>query len=148
MLRKMLITILSLIGVFLAVYLTLYKLGFIGELTCSINGCEEVNASEWATLLGFPVAAWGVGFYVVMFVTSLLSIETKLVSSQTFSRILFGLSLTGLLFSGWLTYLELFVIHAICQYCVASAVLVCMITGLCAWDVFAHSRQIEDITGH
>jgi uncharacterized membrane protein len=137
MIRKMLIAVSSLIGIFLAIYLTLYKLGMIGELGCTISGCEEVNVSDWSTLFGLPIAAWGIGYYVILFVTAMLSIETSLLSAEVFSRLLLSLSLFGVAFSAWLTYQELFVIHAICQYCVASAVLICIITALTFWEMFS-----------
>ena len=60
----MILATLALIGVFVSTYLTLYKLGYIGELKCAIGSCETVNTSRWATFLGLPVAAWGLGFYV------------------------------------------------------------------------------------
>jgi uncharacterized membrane protein len=60
----MVIAALALAGIFLATYLALYKLGYIGALSCSVGSCETVNLSRWATFLGLPVAVWGVGFYV------------------------------------------------------------------------------------
>ena len=60
----MVVGMLAFIGMFLSTYLTLYKLGYIGTLQCAVGSCETVNTSRWATFLGLPVAAWGVGFYV------------------------------------------------------------------------------------
>ena len=55
----MIVAALALAGIFISTYLTLYKLGMIGELTCSIGSCETVNTSRWSIFLGLPVAAWG-----------------------------------------------------------------------------------------
>ena len=60
----MIVAALALAGIFISVYLTLYKLGVIGELTCSIGSCETVNTSRWSIFLGLPVAAWGLSFEV------------------------------------------------------------------------------------
>ena len=62
--KRQIIALLALVGACISVYLTLFKLGIIGTLSCSIGSCEQVNTSKWARLLGAPVAAWGVGFYV------------------------------------------------------------------------------------
>src|SRR6202035_1652402 len=70
--KRMIVAALALAGIFISLYLTLYKLGVIGELTCSIGSCETVNTSKWATFLHLPVAAWGLMFYSEVFVISLL----------------------------------------------------------------------------
>src|SRR6185437_3761546 len=59
MTRRMLISVVSLVGVFLAAYLTLYKLGYIEQLACGTGSCEVVQSSKWSTLFGQPVALWG-----------------------------------------------------------------------------------------
>ncbi len=130
----MAMAVLALAGIFVALYLLLYKLGMIGQLNCSVGSCETVNTSKWATFLGFPVAAWGVGFYLGMFVLALLSVQQRNADSRSMSRALLLFSGTGVLFSAWLTYLELFVIHAVCQWCVVSAVIVTAIFVLAVFD--------------
>ena len=122
--KRTIVAALALTGFFVALYLFLYKIGRIGNLSCSIGSCETVNTSKWATLFGLPVAAWGVGFYVVLFALSLASLQAKYWDSLGMSKILAVVTGFGVLFSAWLTYLELFVIKAICQWCVTSAVIV------------------------
>jgi uncharacterized membrane protein len=120
----MIVGTLALIGVFVSTYLTLYKIGYIGTLQCAIGSCETVNTSRWATFLGLPVAAWGLGFYVVALVLSFLSVQERYADSRRMAMAMAVLTAWGALFSGWLTYLELFVIHAICIWCVTSACIV------------------------
>jgi uncharacterized membrane protein len=122
--KRMILATLALAGVFIALYLTLYKIGAIGELSCSVGSCETVNTSRWARLFGLPVAAWGLGFYVMVFIVTLVGLQERFADSLGISKLLVGLTGWGVLFSGWLTYLELFVIHAICIWCVTSAILV------------------------
>ena len=136
----MIVAALALAGIFLAVYLLLYKLGMIGELSCSVGSCEKVNTSKWATFLGLPVAAWGVGWYIGMFVLALASTWESYAESPAVSMLLLGVAGTGLIFSAYLTYLELFVIHAICQWCVVSAILVLVIFVYCVADYRDVSR--------
>ena len=130
----MIVAILALAGIFVATYLLLYKLGMIGALSCAVGSCETVNSSKWAKFMGLPVAGWGVGFYVAMFTLAMLSTREQVADSETWSLLLLGMATTGLLFSGWLTYLELFRIHAICQWCVVSAIIVTIIFFVCLAD--------------
>lgn len=124
MTRRMIIAALALGGVGLATYLAMYKLGMIGQLACNVGQCETVNLSRWAVFLGIPVAVWGVGFYLVLFLVALLGTTDRYVNATWVSHALLALTGWGVLFSGWLTYLELRVIHAVCMFCVISAVLI------------------------
>jgi len=123
----MIVAALALAGIFISLYLTLYKLGVIGELSCSIGSCETVNTSKWSRFLGLPVAAWGLLFYLDVFAVAILSTFPRFEDERAFSIVLVAESLVGVLFSAWLTYLELGVIHAICIWCVTSAVIVTLI---------------------
>ena len=124
MTKRMVVAALALAGIFISLYLTLFKLGVIGELTCSIGSCETVNTSKWSTFLHLPVAAWGLLFYAEVFVISMLGTMPRFENEPFVSLILVVESAFGVLFSGWLTYLELAVIHAICIWCVTSAAIV------------------------
>ena len=119
----MLAALVALAGMFVALYLTLYKLGYIGTLACSVGSCETVQTSKWATFLGVPVGMWGVAYYIGVLAVSLAGLAPAFAERRGVSQILVGMTGVGLLFSLWLTYLELFVIHAICQWCVVSAIL-------------------------
>lgn len=123
--KRRTVAALAFAGIFVALYLTLTKLGLLGggALVCAVGSCEVVNASRWATFLGLPVAVWGLGYYLVTFTVAVVSLQERFGDSIQISRGLVFLGATGFLFSAWLTYLELFVIHAICQWCVVSAVL-------------------------
>ncbi|HJQ53290.1 MAG TPA: vitamin K epoxide reductase family protein [Gemmatimonadaceae bacterium] len=127
MTKRMIVAALALAGIFIATYLTLYKLGVIGELSCSIGSCETVNTSKWSRFAGLPVAGWGVLFYVEVFIIAVIGTTARLADQPAISIILVIESAIGVLFSAWLTYLELAVIHAICIWCVTSAVIVTLI---------------------
>ena len=131
----MLAALVSLAGVFVALYLTLYKLGYIGTLVCAVGSCETVQTSRWASLFGIPVATWGVAFYIGVLAVSLYGLTDAMADSRRLSRVLVFMTGTGVLFSVWLTYLELFVIHAICQWCVVSAILVTILFAISLLDL-------------
>lgn len=122
--RRQGIALLALLGLLVAAYLALYKAGAIGTLACGVGSCETVQLSRWATLLGVPVALWGVAYYAVLLGVALLALQGSYAESRVVSLALLTLTGWGVVFSAWLTYLELFVIHAICQWCVVSAILV------------------------
>jgi uncharacterized membrane protein len=125
--KRMIVAALALAGIFISLYLTLYKLGVIGELSCSIGSCETVNLSKWSRFLGLPVAAWGLLFYIDVFLLSVLGTLRRFEDLPVISLVLVAQAAVGVLFSAWLTYLELGVIHAICIWCVTSAVIVTLI---------------------
>ncbi|HVT40890.1 MAG TPA: vitamin K epoxide reductase family protein [Gemmatimonadaceae bacterium] len=141
MTRRNIIAVLSLAGVFLATYLSLYKLGIIGSLACGTGQCEVVQTSQWATLVGAPVALWGVGFYLAMFAASVAGSFGHLTESRAISVALVVMSGWGVLFSGWLTYVEVVKIEAICRWCVASAILVLALFVLSIGEMKKDSRE-------
>jgi uncharacterized membrane protein len=105
-------------GLLVSAYLTWSQLrGVAPACVGSGSGCETVQTSRYAEILGFPVAALGLLAYAGLLLSAAIGGERSA---------LFGLfvALVSVLFSAYLTYLELFVIGAICQWCVASAVLV------------------------
>ena len=138
--KRMTVALMAVLGIVVASYLTLYKLGYIGALTCSVGSCETVNASKWAKFVGAPVAAWGVAFYITVFAVAVASIQPRFVESRRASVVLAVLTGWGVLFSSWLTYLELFVIKAICQWCVVSAILVTIMFAVSLLDLRDYSR--------
>jgi uncharacterized membrane protein len=131
----MLAALVALAGLFVATYLTMYKLGYIGNLVCAVGSCEVVQTSRWATLFGVPVAAWGIVYYVGVLALALAGLGSALADSRRVSQVLAVVTGTGLLFSLWLTYLELFVINAICMWCVISAVLATVLFAISLLDL-------------
>lgn len=126
-LSRMGIALLSLIGLLIAIYLTLYKIGYLGFVACGDGGCETVQASSYADLLGMPVAMWGVGAYALLLGLSLVGLQPRWVASRTIALGIFGVAAIGVAFSAYLTYLEAVVINAWCRWCVVSAVLIVLI---------------------
>lgn len=138
--RRQALALLAVVGILIALYLTLYKVGVIGVLSCSIGSCETVNTSKWSMLFGIPIAAWGLAAYIAMFALAIAGASPAREGSVTFSRLLVGLAGWSVCFSAWLTYLELFVIHAICIWCVTSTCLWVVILAVSLADLRATSR--------
>jgi len=126
--------LIALIGVFVSLYLTLYKFGYVGTLACGTGSCETVQLSKWGDFLGQPVAAWGVGYYLLVLAVAVAGVQERFVGSLRLTTTLLLVTGAGLLFSLWLTYLELFVIHALCRWCLGSAAMAVVLFGLAVWD--------------
>jgi len=120
--------LLALVGLFVAVYLWLHAIGIGGAIKCGASGgCEVVQTSRWAVFLGQPVALYGVIGYVVILIVALAALRPVALVQRGWGVLLVGLATVGALFTAYLTYLELFVIHAICRWCFGSAVIITLI---------------------
>jgi uncharacterized membrane protein len=134
MTRRMGAAALSLAGILVSAYLFLYKHGAIGALACGDGGCETVQLSRYASFLGVDVALIGLLGYAVLLGLSLLGLQPAWQGRGTVGTLLTAFSGVGVGFAVYLTYLELFVIHAICRWCVASAVIITLIFVLALLD--------------
>jgi uncharacterized membrane protein len=109
--------VLAVVGVGVATYLTYVHYAGIKPACTAGESCVKVQTSQWSKLDGVPVALIGLIGYVVILSTLLLRDreETRLAT--------LGLTLIGFGFSAYLTYRELFSIHAVCEWCASSAVI-------------------------
>lgn len=114
----------ALAGVFVSAYLWLYKVGVIGTIACGTGGCETVQLSRYSKVLGIEVALIGLIGYIGLLGFALLSLQPRFAAARWPVTALAVLSGAGLGFTLYLKYLELFVIGAICRWCVVSAVLI------------------------
>jgi uncharacterized membrane protein len=120
--NRMVIALLALVGLFISAYLTLHKYGYIGTLACGTGSCEVVQTSKYAMLLGVPVPVLGVVGYLLLMIVAIVGLQPGAVRNRTLALLLFLLADGALLFSIYFTYLEKFVIHAWCRWCIGSAV--------------------------
>jgi uncharacterized membrane protein len=109
---------LAAVGLGIAIYLAVTKLTGGSPVCGPLQGCETVASSEYSEVLGIPVAVFGVGFSVV-----LLGLDLAWWRNGDRRALLgaYGLGLLGLFVVAGLTYLELFVIDAVCVYCAVYA---------------------------
>ena len=115
------------LGVAVAAYLTyVHYAGLEPFCAGGGHGCERVQSSSYASLAGVPVALVGLAGYVAIAAALATPCESARLGAA-------ALAVIGSGFSAYLTYLELFVIDAICQWCVASAVLLTLLAVLTVW---------------
>jgi len=127
---RVVIVALSALGIAISIYLTYLYHTKATALFCAVgSGCDTVRDSPYSAILGVPVPLLGVIGYSLVFILSLTSIQ-----NQTRWLLLYIVSLTGFVFSAYLTYIELFVLKAVCLYCLISsfaitAILITLLIG-------------------
>lgn len=110
---------LTVIGLLVSVYMTIYKFTNNESMCIGSAGCSEVNASRYSEINGIPVAVLGVIGYTV--ILGLLFLEQRPgIFQQNGSMMFFGVSLLGFLFTLYLIYLEVALIKAYCPFCLTS----------------------------
>jgi uncharacterized membrane protein len=121
--------VLAAVGLAVSIYLASVKLAGALPVCGPLKGCEDVALSPYSEIMGIPVALFGAGFSALVLILALVwwraGDRRALLAS-------YGLGLFGILFVTYLTYLELFVIHAVCVWCVAYA-----LTVVVGWIVAA-----------
>jgi uncharacterized membrane protein len=124
--------IVSALGIGVATYITIADSGG-GAPACLAGGggCETVASSSYSHLFGINVAVFGIAGYVVLLAAALLRGDGVRLAG-------FAAALVGFGFSAYLTYLELFTIEAICQWCVSSAVLMTLLLALNTTRAFTY----------
>jgi len=117
---------LALLGGAVAAYLTwVHYSGAEPLCVAGGGGCATVQASEQSELVGIPVAVLGLGAYLALFASALTRGELARIGGAF-------VAVAGVAFSAYLTYAELFLIRAICQWCVVSALIMLALGVLCA----------------
>jgi uncharacterized membrane protein len=117
---------LALAGVGVAGYLTWVHYQ-PAHLVCYISsGCETVQHSTYAELVGIPVALLGVVAYVVLLASAFVRGFLAAAAAVT-------VALGGLAFAAWLVYVQGWILDAWCIWCVTSDVILTLLTAACAW---------------
>lgn len=112
----------AVIGLLDSIYLTILKLSNNKSLCIQgVGDCWSVNTSIYSEIFGIPIAILGAGAYGFILIWLWAEHRTPLIHPYA-GFILFGVTLIGIIYSAYLTYLEIAVIKAICPFCVVSAV--------------------------
>lgn len=130
---------LALVGMAVSIYLT-YVHFDRGALVCGLGDCSTVQASQFATIAGIPIAVLGLGQFIVLLLLGVGRVRAPQ-RAELFTYLAFGIALAGTLYSAYLTYLEIAVIRAICQWCVVTALCV---VGVCIAEGVGVARLLRD----
>lgn len=124
---------LSLVGLGIASYLTYVRYSGTA-IACSTGGCEKVQSSSYAELAGIPVAVIGLVGYVLI-------LATAFVAGEAGALIAAALTVGGFAFCVYLVYVQLAVIDAICQWCIASDVVMLLLLGVALLRLWPYLRR-------
>jgi uncharacterized membrane protein len=120
------IAIVSLCGLADALYLTVEHITGQSVKCTVIHGCSEVLSSSYATIKGYPLAGFGAVAYFSVFSLAILAVFGYRIAGQLLVPLVLSMCLVSL----WLIYLQAFVIHAFCQFCLISAATTFVLTVL------------------
>ncbi len=122
------IPVLAVLGMGVAIYLSFIEVRNVKAVCGPVGDCNAVQASPYAKLFGFlPVGVLGLAGYVAIIVAWGLGRYGKGTLARLAPLALLGMALFGVLFSIYLTYLELFVILAVCIWCLSSATIMALL---------------------
>ncbi len=132
--RRWAVLFFLLVGMAASGYLTYTHLAHVDPVCYGVGDCAYVQASSYAKIFGIPIALLGLLAYMGMFLLAIAA-YTVLDEARGYlaQQALFGLAFAGTLYSAYLTYVEAFVLHAWCIYCVTSAIAitaVCVLAGI------------------
>lgn len=140
---KQIIVGLTVLGLLVSIYMTIYKLTNNESMCIGSGGCSVVNASRYSEVQGIPVAVLGVVGYLA--ILAMLYLETRPGFFQdNGGMILFALTLVGFLFTVWLVYVEVALIKAYCPFCITSQVTMTIIFILTVIRVLKQPITQED----
>ncbi len=112
---------LAILGTLVSIYMTIFKITENPGMCLGNGGCSVVNNSIYAEVYGIPVAVIGVFGYLAILVSLLLRPRLDFFASNG-TMLVFGLALIGFLFTAYLIYVEVALIHALCPFCVTSQI--------------------------
>ena len=111
--------VLVVLGLLVAVYMTIYKITSNDSMCLGSGDCSTVNASRYSEVNGIPVAVFGVIGYLAILAVHYFENRNRFFK-QNGTLIIFGMALTGFLFTLWLIYVEVAILRALCPFCVTS----------------------------
>ena len=118
--------VLAALGAADSLYLLILKLSHNGKMCLGNGGCATVNSSSYSELFGIPVSVYGLLAYLAIIAIILVEPRWKFAAAQG-PLAIFGMTLGGVLFSAYLTYIEFYVIFAVCPFCIISAVVITLL---------------------
>jgi len=113
--------VLALAGAGIAAYLTYAKYAD-ATIACSTGGCETVQSSEYAEIVGLPVPVLGLAGYLTILATAFFAGEVARLAGA-------ALALGGLVFSAYLVVVQIVAIGAFCQWCLASDLVIFLLAA-------------------
>jgi uncharacterized membrane protein len=137
----------SVIGLLDSAYLAYVKIANANiYCTPGLGNCDVVNSSRYSVLWGIPLGIYGTVAFLALLSLAVFGKRIKMLAPYT-ELLLFAISFAGFLFSVYLTYIELFVLKAICQWCVVSALMMTTVFITSIHKLVVKSAKFSDRGG-
>ncbi len=107
------------LGLAVSIYMTIYKVLNADAMCLGSGDCSTVNASRYSEVNGIPVAVFGILGYMSILGVHFFENRNRFFK-QNSALMIFGMALTGFIFTVWLVYVEVAILKAFCPFCVTS----------------------------
>lgn len=114
------------LGLAVSIYMTIYKATSNDKMCLGSGDCHTVNTSKYSEINGTPVAVIGIIGYLALLATHFFENRNRFFKENS-TLMIFGMSLTGFIFTVWLIYVEIALLDALCPFCVTSQVAMTLI---------------------
>lgn len=131
---------LGIVGLLVSIYMTIYKVTSNDGMCLGSGDCSTVNASRYSEVNGIPVAAVGVIGYLAILAVHYFEDRSSFFKKNG-TLMIFGMALTGFIFTVWLVYVELVLLKAICPFCVTSQAAMTFIFMIAVMRLFKHPQS-------
>src|SRR3989304_6839320 len=113
--------VLVIIGLLVSIYMTIYKVTSNDSLCLGCGCCATVKSSRYSEVSGIPVAVVGILGYAAMLAVHWFERRNSFFKENG-TLLIFGMALTGFIFTVWLVFVEVALLKALCPFCGASQV--------------------------
>ncbi len=121
-----------------ALYLSIQRFKGIPIICTILEGCNKVATSIYAEIMNIPVAYLGVLYYFLIFLLAIWFLTSK---NRNTVYVISAFTIVGFIFSVWFVYLQIFVIKAICFYCMISALTSTLLFILGSYYLISHHKK-------
>jgi len=147
LLRPILLALIALLAIGGMAVSSYLAYGNIGDesLFCELgHGCDAVQASEYSVVLGIPTAVWGALLYLAILAAAIAGLSFSSRFGELPSLALLGMGLAGTTYSGYLAWVELHRIEALCMWCTISALIITAVLVASAVNLAIETRARSD----
>jgi uncharacterized membrane protein len=139
------IPILGLLGMAISSYLTYVHYKEVSPICLPIAPCDAVLSSPYTVVWVIPLSLLGLLMYILLAFLGFWFLREKTHGQTLIALVVYTLALSGTLFTGYLYYLEIFIIRAFCTWCIASSLVIFLILALSLINLRSTERYVKEV---
>ncbi len=124
---RLAVPVLGILGIAITSYLTYTHYSGAKAICIAGASCDAVLTSHYSEVWGIPLSLFGLAMYIVITAMGFWFALRESASEHLLALGIYGIAVTGILFTAYLYYLEIFVLHAFCTWCIASSIVLALI---------------------